>query len=63
MLPENRLCGVVRNIGREGQSRRVLTLGELKTAEIDMFCTVFIGNAATKLVAGNLVTPRGYRDV
>ena len=63
VLPEDRLCGVVRNIGREGQSRRVLTLGALKMAEIDMFCTVFIGNAATKLVAGELVTPRGYRDV
>ena len=63
VLPEDRLCGVVRNIGREGQSRRILTLGALKTAEIDMFCTVFIGNAATKLVADELVTPRGYRDV
>lgn len=63
VLPEDRLCGVVRNIGREGQSRRVLTLGALKTAQIDMFCTVFIGNAATKLVADELVTPRGYRDV
>ena len=63
VLPEERLCGVVRNIGREGQSRRVLTLGALKTAQIDMFCTVFIGNAATKLVADELVTPRGYRDV
>ncbi len=63
VLPEDRLCGVVRNIGREGQSRRILTLGALKMAEIDMFCTVFIGNAATKLVADELVTPRGYRDV
>ena len=63
VLPEDRLCGVVRNIGREGQSRRILTLGALKTAQIDMFCTVFIGNAATKLVADELVTPRGYRDV
>ena len=63
VFQEDRLCGVVRNIGREGQSRRVLTLGALKTAQIDMFCTVFIGNAATKLVADELVTPRGYRDV
>ena len=28
-LPENRLCGIVRNIGRDGQKSRVLTLGEL----------------------------------
>ena len=63
VLPENRLCGIVRCIGREGESRRVLTLGELKTAQADMFCTVFIGNAAAQAVGGNFITPRGYRDV
>ena len=52
-----------RCIGREGESRRVLTLGELKTAQADMFCTVFIGNAAAQAVGGNFITPRGYRDV
>ena len=40
-----------------------MTLSELRTADVDMFCTVFIGNAMTKMVAGKLVTPRGYRDV
>ena len=63
VLPEDRLCGIVRCIGREGESRRVLTLGELKTAQADMFCTVFIGNAAAQAVGGNFITPRGYRDV
>ena len=63
VLPEDRLCGIVRCIGREGESRRVLTLGELKTAQVDMFCTVFIGNAAAQAVGGNFITPRGYRDV
>ena len=63
VLPEERPCGIVRNIGRDGESRRILTLGELKTADVDMFCTVFIGNASTKVIAGELVTPRGYRDV
>ena len=53
VLPEDRLCGIVRCIGREGESRRVLTLGELKTAQADMFCTVFIGNAAAQAVGGN----------
>lgn len=62
-LPENRPCGVSRNIGREGESGTVLTLGELKDFPADMFCTVFIGNAATKIVGGKLVTPRGYRNV
>ena len=63
VLPETRLCGIVRNIGRSGESRRILTLGELKDAEADMFCTVFIGNASSSVLAGNLITPRGYRNV
>ena len=62
-LPEDRLCGIVRNIGRDGQSRRILTLAELREAEVDMFCTVFVGNSAAKTVAGQLITPRGYRNV
>ena len=62
-LPEDRLCGIVRNIGRDGQSRRILTLAELREAEVDMFCTVFIGNSAAQTVAGQLITPRGYRNV
>ena len=63
VLPEERLCGIVRNIGREGQSSRILTLGELQAADVDMFCTVFVGNSSTKVVNGALITPRGYRNV
>ncbi|MBO4330790.1 MAG: precorrin-3B C(17)-methyltransferase [Oscillospiraceae bacterium] len=62
-LPEDRLCGIVRNIGRAEESSAVMTLGELKDAEADMFCTVFIGNASSSLIGGRFVTPRGYRDV
>ena len=62
-LPEDRICGVVRNIGRAGEARTVLTLKELRTFDADMFCTIFIGNAQTRNIAGHMVTPRGYRDV
>ena len=62
-LPEDRPCGIARNIGREGQGRELLTLNQLKDAKVDMFCTVFIGNSATKLIGSEMVTPRGYRDV
>ena len=62
-LPEDRPCGIARSIGREGQGRDLLTLGQLKDAKVDMFCTVFIGNASTTLIGGEMVTPRGYRDV
>ena len=63
VLPEDRICGVVRNIGREGQNRKILTLGELRDYPADMFCTVFIGNRMAKVVGDTLITPRGYRDV
>lgn len=62
-LPKDRLCGIASQIGREGESGRVLTLGELRGAEVDMFCTVFIGNSMTKSIGGKMVTPRGYRNV
>ena len=42
---------------------QLLTLQQLRTYEADMFSTVFIGNAMTRILAGKLVTPRGYRDV
>ena len=57
------VCGIVSNIGREGEACRVLTLKELRDTAVDMFTTVFIGNSQTKALAGKMVTPRGYRDV
>lgn len=62
-LPEDRPCAVARNIGREGEERFFMTLAELRDFPADMFCTVFIGNAHTKMIGGNMVTPRGYRNV
>ena len=55
------VCGIVRNIGREGQTTRVLTLAQLERTAVDMFTTVYIGNAATKQLGSRMVTPRGYR--
>ena len=55
------VCGLVRNIGREGQSARVLTLAQLEETPVDMFTTVFIGNGQTRQQNGRMVTPRGYR--
>ena len=55
------VCGLVRNIGREGQTSCVLTLAELENTPVDMFTTVYIGNAATRAISGWMVTPRGYR--
>ena len=57
------VCGFVRNIGREGQESRILTLSELRETAVDMFTTVYIGSSETKVVNGKMVTPRGYRNV
>lgn len=57
------VCGYVKNIGREGQIAKVVTLEELRDIEVDMFTTVFIGNSQTKNINGKMVTPRGYRGV
>ncbi len=62
-LPEDRPCAVARNIGREGEERFFMNLKELAEFPADMFCTVFIGNSTTKMINGNMVTPRGYRNV
>ena len=60
-LPEKTVCGLAANIGREGESSRVLTLAELKDIQTDMFTTVFIGNEWTKNACDRMVTPRGYQ--
>lgn len=57
---DDTVCGIVRQIAREGEALKLLTLGELKDTEVDMFSTVFIGNRQTKIVRGHMVTPRGY---
>ena len=62
-LPADRPCGVARNIGREGESWTVMSLGQLRDFAADMFCTAFVGNSQTRIIGGKLVTPRGYRDV
>ena len=55
------VCGIVRNIGREGEEMKLMTLAELKDYAADMFTTIFIGNSRTKIIDGKMVTPRGYR--
>ena len=54
------VCGLVENIGREGEQAKVLTLAELREENVNMFTTVFIGNSQTQNIDGKMVTPRGY---
>ncbi len=56
-----RACGYVENIGRDGTKAVTCTLRELKEAQVNMFTTVFIGNAGSEIINGKLVTKRGYQ--
>lgn len=55
------ICGLVKNIGRDGQMQQITTLSELKDTPVDMLTTVFIGNSQTTVINGKMVTPRGYK--
>lgn len=59
-IEPDRICGIANLIGREGQNRKLCKLSELGDAGADMFSTVFIGSSTTKVINGNMVTPRGY---
>lgn len=60
-MENDRPCGYVKNIGRDGQESGVMTLSELRDFEVDMFTTVFIGNSESRIIDGALVTGRGYK--
>lgn len=61
VIEEERPCGFVENIGREGTKAVVCTLKELRETQVNMFTTVFIGNAGSEIVNGKLITKRGYQ--
>ena len=52
--------GIVRQAGREGEQYTVTTLKDMLNCEIDMVTTIVVGNSATKVVSGKMVTARGY---
>jgi cobalt-precorrin 5A hydrolase/precorrin-3B C17-methyltransferase len=54
-------AGVVRDADRAGQQVVLTTLGGLDPAMVDMHCLVIVGSRSTRVVAGRMVTPRGYR--
>lgn len=60
-IEEERPCGYVENIGREGTKATTCTLKELKDREVNMFTTVFVGNSGSEIVNGKLITKRGYQ--
>ncbi|QSX08819.1 precorrin-3B C(17)-methyltransferase [Alkalibacter rhizosphaerae] len=55
------IVGIVKNAFRDGQIHQISTLGVLDQLDVDMFTTVFIGNSATYVENGHMITPRGYQ--
>jgi cobalt-precorrin 5A hydrolase / precorrin-3B C17-methyltransferase len=53
--------GVVHDAFRPGQRVLVTTLAEIDPAVADMSSVVIVGSASTQIIAGRMVTPRGYR--
>ena len=52
--------GIVRQAGREGQTSTITTLKDMLNCNIDMVTTIVIGNSATKVINGKMITARGY---
>jgi cobalt-precorrin 5A hydrolase/precorrin-3B C17-methyltransferase len=52
--------GIVVNATREGERVIATTLGEMDTADVDMFSIVVVGSSTTEWSNGRMVTPRGY---
>ncbi|MDR0492513.1 MAG: precorrin-3B C(17)-methyltransferase [Nitrososphaerota archaeon] len=52
--------GIVRQAGRAGQTSTITTLRDMLNCNIDMVTTIVIGNSATKIINGKMVTARGY---
>jgi precorrin-3B C17-methyltransferase len=52
--------GIVHQAGREGQSSSITTLKNMLNCNIDMVTTIVIGNSATRIINGKMVTERGY---
>ncbi|RGC67619.1 Cobalt-precorrin-3B C(17)-methyltransferase [Micromonospora sp. MW-13] len=59
--PPDTPVGVVRNASRPGERVHLATLATLDPAVVDMYSVVVVGSTQTRVVAGRMVTPRGYR--
>lgn len=54
--------GVVTDAGRTGETVRHTTLADLDVTEVGMRTCVIVGSTTTAVLAGRMVTPRGYRQ-
>jgi cobalt-precorrin 5A hydrolase/precorrin-3B C17-methyltransferase len=62
--PDGTPVGLVRNATRGGERVELTTLAALRAggcARVDMMTVVLVGCSQTRVIAGRMVTPRGYR--
>ncbi|MGB8650137.1 MAG: precorrin-3B C(17)-methyltransferase [Mycobacteriales bacterium] len=59
--PPTTPVGVVTHASREGQQVLLTTLAELDVETVGMYSLVTVGSSQSTVVAGRMVTPRGYR--
>ncbi|MGB2567196.1 precorrin-3B C(17)-methyltransferase [Micromonospora citrea] len=59
--PPQTPVGVVRNASRAGEQVHLATVSTLDPAVVDMYSVVVVGSSQTRVLAGRMVTPRGYR--
>jgi len=58
--PPDTPVGVVKDAYHPTQRVALTDLASLRLEEVDMLTVVIVGNSQTRLVAGRMVTPRGY---
>ncbi|MCG8532401.1 MAG: precorrin-3B C(17)-methyltransferase [Desulfovibrionales bacterium] len=52
--------GLVKSAYREKQETHCYTLNSFDIEQVDMLSLIIIGNSTTRMIGGNIVTPRGY---
>lgn len=58
--PTTTPVAVVHHVTRPEEQIDLTTLAELQPAQVDMFTLVLVGNSQSYVLAGHVVTPRGY---
>jgi len=58
--PPDTPVGIVRDAYRRAQHVLLTDLASLRPEDVDMLTTVIVGSSQTRVVAGRMVTPRGY---
>lgn len=59
--PTTTPVGIVTDASRPGEHVVLTTLGELDPTQVTMYACVVVGSSQSIVVAGRMVTPRGYR--